>query len=301
MTNNASTAPTLLVTGASGHLGRRVIELLLERNAAHIVAATRTPEKLADFAQRGVEVRYADFDDPQSLTQAFAGVERVLLISTDAIDRPGRRIVQHTAAVKAAEAAGVRHVVYTSIANPTPQNPAFVVPDHSATEAALEASTLGYTVLRNNIYMETLLSAISQALQLGALYSAAGDGKAGYVTREDCAIVAAAALLAPFEGRRYLTVTGPTAVSQAEVAALATQLSGKAIAYVPITLDALIKNMIAAGLPEPVAAAYSSFDAAIAQGQLDGVTDVVETLGGHKPISVADFITQHWTAVAQPQ
>src|SRR5689334_9931004 len=106
---------TLLVTGASGHLGRRVIELLLESNAGHLIATTRSPDKLAGLAARGVEVRQADFDDPGSLAAAFAGADRLLLISTDALDGTDRRIVQHGNAVAAAEQAGVKHVVYTSL------------------------------------------------------------------------------------------------------------------------------------------------------------------------------------------
>src|SRR5512138_3822821 len=106
-----SNKPTLLVTGASGKLGRRVLELLLEADAGTIIAATRTPDKLADFAARGVTVRQADFDDPASLKAAFAGVDRLLLISTDLIDFEGRRLRQHQNAVNAADEAGVKHLV----------------------------------------------------------------------------------------------------------------------------------------------------------------------------------------------
>ncbi|CAE6780418.1 NAD(P)H-binding protein [Xanthomonas arboricola] len=100
----------LLVTGAAGQLGRRVVEILLERNITSIVATTRTPSKLADLAARGVEVRAADFDKPETLATAFAGVDRLLLISTDAIYVPGRRLAQHKAAIAAAEKAGVKHI-----------------------------------------------------------------------------------------------------------------------------------------------------------------------------------------------
>jgi NAD(P)H dehydrogenase (quinone) len=295
--NKESIVPdTLLVTGAAGQLGRRVIDLLLEAGETKIIAATRTPAKLADLAARGVEVRAADFDAPESLPAAFAGADRLLLISTDAVDYPGHRIAQQTAAAKAAATAHVRHVVYTSIVNPTPQNPSFVVPDHSATEAALEASEMGYTSLRNNLYMDLLLGTVAQAVQLGTLYSAAGDGKAAYVTREDCARVAAAALTAPFEGRRTVDITGPAAISHADVAALASQISGKQIPYVALPVDVLVQNMVAAGLPEFVAAAYATFDVAIAQGQLEKVSDGVEVLTGRSPIAAADFLAQNWKA-----
>ena len=131
---SANYKPTVLVTGASGHLGRRVVELLLETYDGRIIAATRTPEKLPEFSQRGVIVRYADFEDPASLLKAFQGVDRLLLVSTDAVDVPGRRINQHRNAVKVAEQAGVRHVAYTSLVNPGPDSPAFVASDHRDTE-----------------------------------------------------------------------------------------------------------------------------------------------------------------------
>lgn len=282
---------TLLVTGASGHLGRRIVELLLETHQGKIIATTRTPDKLADFTQRGVIVRQADFDQPDSLASAFEGAERLLLVSTDKVDVPGQRITQHQNAIKAAQQAGVKHVVYTSIMNPVADSPAFVVPDHRATEEALEASTMGWTVLRENIYTDVLLLSLKQAVQFGTLANAIGDGKAAYITREDCARAAAAALASAFEGRRTLDITGPEAVTQAEVAALLSKLTQRQIAYTPLPLETLIQNMVAAGLPRPVAEGFASFDAAVAKGYFSAVSNTVETLTGQKPTSVADFIT----------
>ncbi|MCU0464806.1 MAG: SDR family oxidoreductase [Anaerolineae bacterium] len=293
---------TLLVTGASGGLGRRVLELLLEAGEQHIIATTRTPEKLADFASRGVTVRAADFDQPDSLAAAFAGADRLLLISTDSLDQPGHRLAQHRNAIKAAEAAGVKHVVYTSVASASADSPLGVAPDHYSTEQALEASGMGYTALRNNLYMELLLGSLPRAIASGQLIAAAGDGKAAYVTREDCARAAAAALYADFEGRRALEISGPASVSQAELAVLTQELSGKPVQYVAIPLSALIDGMVQAGLPRPVAEVYASFDAGIAAGVLDTAPGAVELLTGKPAQSVADFLTAHHEALlAQPQ
>jgi NAD(P)H dehydrogenase (quinone) len=284
---------TLLVTGASGHLGRRVVELLLEANAGQIIATTRTPDKLAEFAQRGVVVRQADFDNADSLPAAFAGADRLLLISTDAVDVPGRRLNHQRAAIKAAEAAGVKHIVYTSIMNPVPENPAFVVPDHHGTEEALAASGIGWTALRENLYAEVLVGSLSQAIASGSLYSGAGDGKAAYITREDCARASAAALASSFDSRRTVNITGPDALSQADAAALASSISGRPVAYVPLPIDAVIEGMVGAGLPRPMAEAYATFDAAIAQDFFSAVSNGVEELTGRKPIRIADYLAEN--------
>lgn len=291
-------AQTLLVTGASGQLGRRVVELLLEKGEKAIVAATRAPEKLADLAARGVDARKADFDDPASLATAFTGADRLLLISTDAVMVPGHRINQHRNAVKAAEDAGVKHVIYTSLMNPGPDSPVTLAPDHDATEKALEASTMGWTVLRENVYTEAALGVIKQAIQTGGLYSAAGDGKTAYITREDCAQCAAAVLASSFDGRRTLDITGPEALSRGDLAAIASEISGKTIPYVPLTAEVLAQNLTAAGLPQPVVDLIVSFDVGIAKGQFEVVTNTVEELTGRKPAGVADFVAAQRAALA---
>ena len=177
---------SLLVTGASGNLGSLVVQFL--REAGHdVIPGSRTPP---DGGRR------VDFDDPDSLPAAFEGVERLLIISTDAIDEPGKRLRQHRAAITAAEQAGVKHVVYTSIVNARPDNPCVVVPDHLGTEAALSASSMSFTILRNSLYAEVPLMGLDAAKASGHWFHATDGGRAGYVTREDCARAAAAALAA---------------------------------------------------------------------------------------------------------
>lgn len=293
--------PTLLVTGASGHMGSRVVELLLEANVGNIIAASRTPEKLAHFAERGVTIRHADFDDPEGLVKAFTGVDRLLLISTDTVGAPGVRLQQHVNAVKAADKAGVKHVIYTSLTNPGPDSPVLLAPDHAGTEAALTESNLGWTVLRNNLYTENLIAAANQAIKVGKVFSAAGEGKAAYVTREDCSRAAAGALAANFEGRRTLDVSGPEALSQNDVAALASKISGQDIGYLPLSAEALIEGMVGGGLPRPIAELLTSFDTAIAEGKMAVVTNVVEELGGKKAISAAEFLAANRDAVLGTQ
>lgn len=284
---------TLLVTGASGQLGRRVVELLLEANAGRVVAATRTPDKLADLAGRGVEVRQADFDDPGSLPSAFAGVDRLLLISTDVVDGTDRRIRQHRNAVNAAGQTGVKHVIYTSLIRPEPGSPVAIAPDHYATEQALAASPLDWTVLRNNVYTDVLLRSLPRAVATGQLVAAAGEGGAGYVTREDCARAAAAALAASNSGRTTLDITGPAIVTHAELAQIVSAITDRPVTYVPVEPEVLKAGMVAAGLPDFVAGMLVSFDVAIAQGVLAVVSTTVADLTGKAPQSVHDFLAAH--------
>ncbi|MFT3769432.1 MAG: SDR family oxidoreductase [Minicystis sp.] len=290
----------LLVTGAGGHLGRRVVELLLSQDVGPIIATTRDPDKIADLRARGVDVRRADFDAPATLAEAFAGAGRLLLISTDALDRPGRRIEQQRSAVAAAVKAGVDHVIYTSAPKASPSSPIVVVPDHYATEQALEQSSLGYTILRNNLYSELLLGAIPRAVATGQLIAAAGEGATAYITREDCARAAAAALASSFTGRRILEITGPAALKQSELARIAAEITGKPVTYVPISRAALEDGLQKAGLPAPIAAVYASFDEGISQGLLDVVTSAVEDLTGKAPEDVRSFLSRHKEVLLAP-
>ena len=291
---------TLLVTGASGHLGRRVIELLLEANVDHIIATTRSPEKLADLTKQGVEVRSADFDQPGTLATAFAGADRLLLISTDALMVPGQRLAQHRAAVAAAAEAGVKHVVYTSLINPEPGATVAIAGDHYGTEQALASSPLDWTSLRNNIYTETLLMNLPRAIASGQLMAAAGDGGVGYVTREDCAGAAAAALTATTSGQTTLDITGPEVVTYADLAQIASDISGRQVSYINVPLEAIVNGMVGAGIPQGMAEAFATFQTATAKGELAVATDAVTKLTGTPPQSVRDFLLAHKEALLAP-
>jgi len=283
--------PTLLVAGAGGHLGRRVVELLLDGGATNVVAATRSPEKLADLAARGVTVRHADFEAPASLPDAFAGADRMLLVSTDALGTPGRRLAQHRAAIDAAVQAGVQHIVYTSMPNPGSDSPISFAPDHRGTEEALKASGLGYTILRNNWYTDLLLAGVSAALASGQLVGAAGDGGAAYITRDDCARAAAAALRSTETASRTLNITGPAVVGYAEIAAILSEIGGKPVTYVPVEPAALEAGLIAHGVPAIYAQIAAESDVAKARGLMGPATADFQTLTGTAPTSVRDFLT----------
>jgi len=293
----------LIVTGAGGHLGQRVLSHLLDTlhvPAGDIIATTRDPDRLADWVARGVAVRAADFENAASLATAFAGGDRLLLISTDALDRPGRRLAQHRAAIAAAEAAGMRHVVYTSMPEPE-DSPLLIAPDHLGTEQALAASALpGWTVLRNHWYFENLFFSMPHALASGQWYSAAGDGRLAYIARDDLALAAAVALTDGFEGQRTLTLGGAKAFSTEEIAALVSKATDKPLAVVHVPLEGLIQGMIGSGLPAGVATVFGSFDATAKAGQFEGDAKEFEALTGRKPRAFEDWLAENAAALSTP-
>lgn len=288
--------PDLLVTGASGKLGQRVLHHLLTTlniPASRIAAATRKPEALADWAAKGVTVRAADFDDAASLAKAFAGIGRLLLISTDSLDKPGHRLAQHKAAVEAAVKAGIRHVVYTSMPKPE-TSPVLFAPDHAGTEAALAASALPeWTVLRNNWYFENLFLSLPSSLASGNWYSAAGEGKIAHLSRDDLARAAATALSGATHGKTTLTLTGAKGYSTAEIAALVAKTADRPLAVIPVPVEGLIQGMIAHGVPEPFARVFASFDTNTAQGGLADVSGDYRKLTGAEPQSFEVWLSNN--------
>jgi NAD(P)H dehydrogenase (quinone) len=292
-----TTTQTLLVTGAGGYVGRFVLETLLDQGVGPLIATTRDPAKLADLAARGVDVRKADFDAPETLAAAFKGADRLLLISTDALGHPGQRQEQHRNAVAAAVAAGVKHVVYLSAPSPRPTVEYGILGDHYWTEQALAASGLGFTFLRDHLYAETLLMGLPHALEIGTLYSATGTGGRNYVWRDDCARTAAAALAAATTGKTLVDVTGPAPVTLAEVAALASEISGRPLVHVSIPVEALKGALTGAGLPAPLVNGLAEFDEDAAQGFHAITTSVVKDLTGREPATVREFLVANRAAL----
>jgi len=273
-----SSIPTFLVTGASGHLGRRTVEHLLAAKPGKVIAASRDPAKLADLAAKGVETRRADFDDPASLDAAFKGVDRLLIVSTDTLDVPGLRQRQHKAAIDAAARAHVGHVVYTSMPNPEPGSLIPFAPDHYETEQALAKSGLAHTILRVTWYVENLLRSLPSILPTGKWYSSAGDGRVANVGRDDVARAAAATLIKTPGGK--FDVTGPDLLTTRQIAAIVAEVFAKPVEVVPLTDDQLLAGMIAAGVPKVFAELGVAFDANTRAGKVDIVSDAVLKLTG---------------------
>jgi NAD(P)H dehydrogenase (quinone) len=276
---------TVAITGAAGQLGRLTAKALLERVApSDVVLVTRSPDAIADLAERGAVVRHGDFDDPASLPAAFEGVERLLLISASVI---GNRVHQHRAAIDAAVAAGVRSVAYTGGANPSDSNPGAAFRDHGETEKALLASGVEWSFLRNGIYAESLLAGAGAAVASGRLVTNAGEGRTAYVSRADCAAAAAAVLTGEGHERKAYDITSADALNAADVAALFAELSGRPVEPVYLSDEEWIAAMVEhAGMPEPLAETIATFGVAARQGYMGAVSTTVEELTGRAPVAV---------------
>lgn len=289
---NGTPFMSLVITGASGELGRRTAELLLDAdvvNPADVVLITRTPGKLDDLAARGAQVRYGDFDDPASLPGAFAGATRVLLISTVDV---GARVAGHLAAVAAAQEAGAQLIAYTSIPNPDPaRNPSLVVPDHAKTEEAVLRSGVFYTFLRNSLYSEYRIAEAQGAQASGKFTFNSGEGAAAYVSREDCAAAAAAVLAGGDEhANKSYDITGPELLTGAQLTDLYASVTGSDVASVQVDDTAFAAFIVGLGLPEAAGELLASMGKAIRQGQLAALTGDFERLTGRKPASVREVL-----------
>lgn len=255
----------IVVTAATGHLGRLVVDSLLKKvPAREVVAAVRDPGKARDLAARGVGVRHADYARPETLGPALAGAEKVLLISSSEV---GQRAPQHAAVVRAAKGEGVRLLAYTSILHADRSRLALAA-EHQATEAEIRASGLPHVFLRNGWYLENYTEHLGPALQHGALVGSAGAGRIAAASRADFADAAVAVLTGKVEREAY-ELAGDRPFTMAELAAEVSRHAGRPIAYRDLPPDQLRAVLTGAGLPGPVADIYVDADVWAAKGDLD--------------------------------
>lgn len=277
----------ILVTGANGQLGRRIVDRLIARrgNAEGIAVSVRDPAKAADLTQRGVSVREGDFDRPDTLATAFAGIERLVLISTDG--PRDVRIGQHAAAIAAARAAGVPHILYTSFVDVAADSPSEFAAVHRATESALATSGMTVTLLRNPLYADYLPMTVGAGLESGVFHLPAGNGRASFITRDELAEATAAAALAPRLAKTVYELTGQATHDFHEVAAAVAQAAGKALRYEPVSEDAYAEALAGYGLPAWLARAMANMYSAVAAGKHDRVTNDFAALVGRPPRPLA--------------
>ena len=255
----------IVVTGATGQLGRLVIENLLKSHPANtLIAAVRNPAKAADLAARGVVVRQADYTQAASLDAAFAGAKKVLLISSSEL---GQRTAQHRAVIDAAVRSGVQLIGYTSLLH-ADTSPLGLAQEHRETEALLKASGLPHVVLRNGWYTENHIASLPAALAHGVVLGCAGDGRFSAATRADYAAAAAAAMTLQDQAGRIHELAGDGAYSLAEYAAEIARQTGKPVAYNPMTESDYKNALTGFGLPEPLAAMLADSDVGASRGGL---------------------------------
>ncbi|WP_025038778.1 SDR family oxidoreductase [Bradyrhizobium sp. DOA9] len=284
---------TILITGAAGQLGRGVAHHLLSTRAVrpdHLLLTSRDPAKLEDFANKGVMVRPANFDDEASLVTAFQGADRALLISTNELMEAGKRLRQHKAAVAGALKAGVCHIAYTSMPKPEPGNPVLFAPDHYGTEQAIKETGLPYTIFRNGWYQENLFMVLPQVLKTGKWYSSAGEGRTAYISRGDIACAIAASLASAAKDSATYTLTGAEALTNSEIAVIASRATGRPIEVINLPDDALAEGMKAAGMPAGLVPLLISFERNARIGGLSDVTLDAEKLSGKTLQSLTAFM-----------
>ena len=281
-------APLIAVTGASGQLGWLAIQFLLSRHpAARIVAIARDPAKIADLAEAGVQVRQGDYDRPDTLDAALAGVERLLLVSSSEI---GKRAPQHQAVIDAAIRAGVGLVAYTSLLH-ADTSPLGLAVEHVQTEQALQASGLPHALLRNGWYAENYTAGIAGALQHGVVLGSAGDGRLSLAARADYAEAAAIIMAsdATQAGKVY-ELAGDHAITLTDFAALVARKTGIPIAYQDLPQQDYRDALLSAGLPGFVADLLSDSDAGAAKGGLFDDSGTLGRLIGRATTPIEDVI-----------
>lgn len=271
------------VTAATGQLGRKVIENLKQTVAAdQIVALVRNPEKAQDF---GVEVRALDYNKPEQIENSLKGIDRLLLISSNEF---GKRYDQHKNVIDSAKKAGVQSLAYTSVLRADVSKLA-LAPDHKQTEEYLKSSGLNYTFLRNGWYIENYTANIDSALETGAVYGSAGNGKISAASRNDFARAAVKVLTTDGHNNKIYELGG-NAFSLSTYAETIAKESGKDIKYVNLPEEDFSKALESAGLPTPMAQLFASIDTEISKGELETDSKDLTNLIGNELDSLDDEI-----------
>ncbi len=279
----------IIVTGATGQLGRAVVERLLERMPAEKVGVSvRDPAKASELSQRGVRVRQGNFDDPVSLHHAFEGVSQLLIVSANSTGE--QALHQHRTAIEAARDAGAQRILYTSHMGAHPASPFSPMPDHAASESMLHASGVAFTSLRNGFYADSGLMLMGQALETGRLV-APEDGPVSWTTHADLA--EATAIILANEGR-FEGITPPltssAALDLADLADIASELTGRPVERVVVTDDAYRTSLVSHGVPASAADMLVGLFAASRQGEFSAVDPTLANLLGRPPISMREVL-----------
>ena len=283
---------TILVTGATGSLGSAVVNFLLKRtDVANISVLVRDAAKAEDLKTKGVTLLEGDYNDYQSLVKAFKGVDKLYFVSSSDIEN---RNSQHKNVVDAVKEAGVKHVFYTSFVrkNETETSPIAMIADsHLKTEQWLEASGVNYTILKHTIYTNMIPIFLGdKLLETGVAYFPAGDGKVGFASRNDMAEVASVLLTTEGHENKVYDITNAETVTFQDIINYISKITGQDIQYVSPSADEYIETLTNAGVPEGYIHMFAGFAEAFKQNELDQTNNVIETLLGRKPKTVAEYL-----------
>ncbi|MGO4696033.1 SDR family oxidoreductase [Paenibacillus sp. 2TAB26] len=279
----------ILVTGVTGKLGAIVVETLLETiPAENLAVSVRNPEKAEHLRARGVDVRHGDFDQPQTLDKAFAGIDRLLIVSTDGDNET--RIRQHADAVAAAQRANVGFIAYTSVGNAS-KSSLFLAPVHRAAEEAIKNTGIPYSFLRNNWYLENEISSIQAVLGGAPWLTSAGSGKVGWATRRDYAVAAAAVLAGEGHENTVYELSGKLTTQEELVSILAAVL-GREIPVQQVDDATYAGIMSSAGVPEPVVPILVQIQSAIRDGALEVESNDFQKLLGRPVTPLEEALRQ---------
>jgi NAD(P)H dehydrogenase (quinone) len=287
----------LLVTGATGNLGRLTLELLLERLPAEQLAGlSRTPDRAADLAERGVDVRQGDYFDYPSLVQAFTGVDKLLLISAQAFTD---RNAQHFNAIAAAKQAGVKHVIYTAIQRDEELgiNQVGVTESDVFAEQALRASGLAYTILRNPMYLDNFEIYVGTDPYQQGIRAPHGEGTMAPALLRDLAAANVAVLTQDGHENKTYTLNGSEAASFQDIAATLSEIHGKTVPYLPVGVEEHLESYLQKDVPPPVAEFLTAWVVGVGLGSFSKNTDDLERLIGYRPTSYREYLQKHYPAV----
>ncbi|GAB3951447.1 SDR family oxidoreductase [Spirosoma harenae] len=277
----------IAITGATGHLGKATLKSLTTKtNPGSLVALVRDPAKASDLATNGIQVRQADYNDPESLVKSLAGVDTVVLISSTELG--DERVRQHANVINAAKEAGVKHIFYTSAPNPSPNALFTPAIDHFHTENLIKESGLTYTFFRNNLYLDVLPMMLGDAAQTGKLYFPAGDGTVSFALRTDIAEGLASALTSNGHENKTYEIGAPTAWSFSDIAAALSE-SGNPVEYIDIPNSAYAAEL-AKHLPAAAATMYAGLAAGIKQNDFNVPDPTLEKLLGREPVSLVNYL-----------
>jgi len=284
----------ILVTGATGHLGKAVTEFLLQKtDAENISILVRDAAKAEDFKSKGVEIAVGDYNDHASLLQAFKGIDKLYLVSGTDI---ANRSAQQENVIKAAKEAGVKHIVYTSVQhkNESENSPiAMIANSHLYTEKVLKESGLTYTLLQHGLYADVIpMFAGEKLLENKTIYLPAGEGKTAFAARIDMAEAGAVVLLdetGKFDNK-YIEIAGSEAVSWNQIAAIISKITGETITYVSPSVADFTATLTQAGVPAEYIGFFTGFGQGASEGEFDTTTGELESILGRKPVTVEEYL-----------